>query len=193
MSNSLHDTVPFCSKCRTYHPHTYPCADKQPPAKEIPIQKQQLDSKLVNAVPMTREKYLEKMGWGADTVDFYAPGSSDAEGYYLESLARDESGNPVVRTWIPAQQFRELYHMIENMPFELAFQCARKGERIRRAVWKETDYVRLMPASEPKLSSLAFCIGEEVLTSIWVPARSDLFAEDWQVVQDKVDGEPDGA
>lgn len=39
----------------------------------IPIQKQQLDNKLVNAAPMTRRQYLEKMQWPHDPASRVRP------------------------------------------------------------------------------------------------------------------------
>lgn len=182
MSNSLHDTLPFCPHCRTYHSTTDLCANTQPPAKEIPIQKQQLDNKLVNAAPMTRRQYLEKMQWPHDPNN----DDLDAHGYYLESIAHGLDNKPLIQTWLPAQQFGELYHRVQNMTFELAFQCARKGERIRRAIWSVVNghvYV-----AELEDGSKAFRRrGALDLMFTWEPSTNDLFAEDWQVVQDDVD------
>lgn len=148
---------------------------------EIPIQKQQLDNKLVNAAPMTRRQYLEKMQWPHDPAN----NDLDERGYYMESIAYDPNGKPLIQTWLPEKQFGELYHRVQNMTFELAFSCARKGERIRRAGWRKgIGYVYVANLED---GSKAFRRNADGFIFTWEPSAPDLFAEDWQVVQDDVD------
>lgn len=103
------------------------------------------------------------------------------------------------RSWSPAEVFNEAYRSIhKGMDFSMALYCAKRGWAIARAGWNGKDqFVYHVPsqhvATKTDVAVKAFgpevYIGDylsiktsENTVNTWVPSVSDLFANDWFVI-----------
>lgn len=112
-----------------------------------------IETKLINAEPMTRAEYNTFRGWEL-------PSNEDGtdEGYLVEYL---DGGKPNTSThigyvsWSPKEQFEAAYRKTTGLSFGLAVEALKKGYKVARSGWNGKDmFVFLVPGSQFKVSRL---------------------------------------
>ena len=92
-----------------------------------------IGTKLINALPMTRQRYNDFRGWQVP-----ADKSPDDEGYMVEYL---DGGKPNTEmyagyvSWSPKEQFDKAYRQTTGLPFGLAVEAMKRGKKVARAGW----------------------------------------------------------
>lgn len=114
-------------------------------------------------------------------------------------------------SWSPAEPFEKAYRESGAMPFGMAIELLRQGKSIRRRGWngKGLFVIKQIPAHIerdiiPKMQSLPQSAKDLILAGkgfidytsqcliynentgradSWVPSISDVFAEDWEIVE----------
>lgn len=114
------------------------------------------------------------------------------------------------KSWSPKDVFEEAYKEFDNMSFGMAIDALKNGRAIRRSGWngKGLFVVKQIPAHIendiiPKMQSLPQSAKDLILkgkgfidytsqcliinenngkADSWVPSISDVFAEDWEIV-----------
>ena len=116
--------------------------------------------------------------------------------------------------WSPKDVFEKAYHEVEVMSFGGAINCLKAGIAVRRKGWngKGLFVVKQVPAQIgadiiPKMQSLPqsaknilmsrenphidytnqmLIINPDGRADSWIPSSSDVFADDWEVVNDEL-------
>ena len=146
-----------------------------------------IGTKLVNAIPMTRQEYNDFRKW---TLPDDEEGSD--EGYLVEYL---DGGKPNTEhyagyvSWSPKEQFDKAYRPTEGMTFGLAIEAMQQGKRVARTGWNGVGlWLEYIPAIGVDLAfirmsypvnSRAYPEGARVP---WLASQTDLLATDWVVV-----------
>lgn len=158
--------------------------------------KKYIGTKEVKAMPMTLGEFISKKG------------NNEAEGYLVEQADGYQSWEHKVMF---EGAYREVKEKSENISFGDAIEVLKKGGAIRRKGWngKGMFVVKQNPCSIgedilPKLQNLPQS-AKDILMSMenphieytnqmliinpngradsWVPSSSDVFAEDWEIVE----------
>lgn len=160
--------------------------------------KKYIGTKVIEAKPSTYFDFLKVMGRTP------AEGAVDSEGY----IVRYEDG---YTSFSPKVVFEKAYHVFNDMSFGMAIDALRIGLAIRRKGWngKGMFVVKQIPAHIteeiiPKMQSLPQSAKDIIMSrenkvidytsqmliinldgraDSWVPSVSDVFAEDWEVVE----------
>lgn len=118
------------------------------------------------------------------------------------------------KSWYPKDVFEKAYHEVKVMNFGGAINCLKAGIAVRRKGWngKGLFVVKQVPAQIgadiiPKMQSLPqsaknilmsrenphidytnqmLIINPDGRADSWVPSSSDVFADDWEVVNDEL-------
>ena len=146
-----------------------------------------IGTKLVNAIPMTRQEYNDFRKW---TLPDDEEGSD--EGYLVEYL---DGGKPNTEhyagyvSWSPKEQFDKAYRPTEGMTFGLAIEAMQQGKRVARTGWNGVGlWLEYIPAIGVDLAfirmsypvnSRAYPEGARVP---WLASQTDMLATDWVVV-----------
>lgn len=164
-----------------------------------------IGTKIVNATPMNRLDYNTLRGWTVPADENPAD-----DGYLVEYT---DGGKPNVEgyagyvSWSPKEQFDNAYLQTDGLPFGLAIEALRKGERVARSGWNGKGMwlsltcpeTREVPADgfwSPHNKQHAIEQGgsAKVLPSItmktatgeiligWLASQSDIFATDWMIL-----------
>lgn len=163
-----------------------------------------IGTKIILAEAMTRAAYNDFRGWPL-------PGNENGDdaGYLVEY---QDGGKPNVEgragyvSWSPSEQFDNAYRACDALPFGLAVEAMKRGDRVTRAGWNgRGQFVYLVPANAyPAQTGAAkahFGEGAQVpynaymalkgaddTVSTWAPSCSDALAEDWQILMDPAQG-----
>lgn len=156
-----------------------------------------IGTKMIRAEPMTHAAYNLFRGWVMPQNE-----SDKGDGYLVEYL---DGGKPNLPThagyvsWSPKDVFDAAYRPCEAMPFGLAIEALRRGDRVARAGWNGKGmFVYLVPAnSYPAQTGVAKAFfgegamvpynaylalkGVDGTVNTWVPSISDVLAEDWAI------------
>lgn len=157
-----------------------------------------IGTKIILAEVMTRAAYNAFRGW---TLPAGENGAD--EGYlveYTDGGAPNVPGRAGYVSWSPKEQFDNAYRPCDAMPFGLAMEAIKRGQRVARTGWNGKGmFAYLVPAnSYPAQTGAAKAyFGESSLVpynaymvlkgangtvSTWAPSGSDSLAEDWQIV-----------
>ena len=158
-----------------------------------------IGTKLINAMPMTRQAYNDYRGW-----ELPANENGSDEGFLVEYLDGGEANHPAHAgyiSWSPKGVFERAYRPSIGMTFGAAIEALKAGKRVARAGWNGKGmFVYLVPASSyPAQTGAAkahFGDGAMVpynaymaiknvneTVSTWVPSVNDCLAEDWAIVE----------
>lgn len=156
-----------------------------------------IGTKMIRAEPMTRASYNEFRGWKLPVDEE----GTDA-GYLVEYLDGGKQNVPSHAgyvSWSPQEQFDAAYRPCDAMPFGLAIEALRRGDRVARAGWNGKGmFVYLVPANNyPAQTGAAKAFfgdgglvpynaymalkGVDGTVNTWVPSISDVLAEDWAI------------
>ena len=158
-----------------------------------------IGTKVINALPMTRQAYNDYRGWQLpDNED----GSDD--GYLVEYVDGGKANDPRHAgyiCWSPKDVFERAYCEVgQGLSFGDALKALKAGRRVARAGWngKGMFVYFVPPASYPVQTGAAKAhFGEGAMVpynaymaiknvnetvSTWVPSVNDCLAEDWEIL-----------
>lgn len=150
-----------------------------------------IGTKLVNATPMTRLDYNTLRNWTVPADENPAD-----DGYLVEYT---DGGKPNVEgyvgyvSWSPKEQFDNAYLQTDGLPFGLAIEALRKGERVARSGWNGKGmWLKFVPVDIAESISFQYAalkslpwIGMKKADDCFVPwlaSQSDILATDWMIV-----------
>lgn len=157
-----------------------------------------IGTKMIRAEAMNHADYNAFRGWTMPENE-----ADKGDGYLVEYL---DGGKSNVSThegyvsWSPKDVFDAAYRPCDAMPFGLAVEALKRGERVARAGWNGKGmFVYLVPANAyPAQTGVAKAFfgdgamvpynaymalkGVDGTVSTWVPSGSDALAEDWAIV-----------
>jgi hypothetical protein len=157
-----------------------------------------IGTKMIRAQPMTHAAYNEFRGWTLPENE-----TDKGDGYLVEYL---DGGKPNVSThagyvsWSPKDVFDAAYRSCQGMPFGLAIEAVKRGERVARTGWNGKGmFVYFVPANAyPAQTGAAKAFfgdgalvpynaylalkGVDGTVSTWVPSINDTLADDWSIV-----------
>ena len=158
-----------------------------------------IGTKVIHALPMTRQAYNDYRGWQLpDNED----GSDD--GYLVEYVDGGKANDPRHAgyiSWSPKDVFERAYRPVENMSFGLAIEALKAGKKVARAGWNGKGmFLFLVPGSTfkvnrpplmgiyPEGTEINYCPHIDMKTADgkvvpWLASQTDVLAEDWAVVE----------
>ena len=163
------------------------------------MQKTYIGTKIIRALPMTRQEYNDYREW-----ELPADENGADEGYlveYADGGRANDSRHAGYISWSPKDVFERAYRATEDMTFGAAIEALKVGKKVARAGWNGAGQcVYLVPAAAyPAQTGAAKAIfGDAALVSYraylamktaqgdvatWAPSCSDALAEDWRIVE----------
>lgn len=156
---------------------------------------QYIRTQVVKAEPMT---YGEAYKNGLNPENSYVKEYDDSLGYLIIHMDG-------FKNWSPKKIFDQEYKAVKGMTFGLAIIALKAGKKVRRKSWdcvgaflwlKPATNVKAEWCKDPMLKDLAEKAGGEIPASDticmftaqrtvltgWIPQQSDIFAEDWEVI-----------
>lgn len=163
------------------------------------LMKTYIGTKVIHALPMTRQAYNEYRGWEL-------PANEDGadEGYlveYVDGGRANDSRHFGYISWSPKDVFERAYRPVENMSFGLAIEALKAGKKVARAGWNGKGmFLFLVPGSTfkvnrpplmgiyPEGTEINYCPHIDMKTADgkvvpWLASQTDVLAEDWAVVE----------
>ncbi len=163
------------------------------------LMKTYIGTKLIHALPMTRQAYNDYRGWEL-------PANEDGadEGYlveYVDGGRANDSRHFGYISWSPKDVFERAYRPVENMSFGLAIEALKAGKKVARAGWNGKGmFLFLVPGSTfkvnrpplmgiyPEGTEINYCPHIDMKTADgkvvpWLASQTDVLAEDWAVVE----------
>jgi len=170
-----------------------------------------IGTKIINATPMTRLAYNEFRGWTLPENE-----RGEDEGYLVEYLDGGEPNTAQYEgyvSWSPKAQFDNAYRETNGLSFGLSLDAMAKGHKVARAGWNgkgmwiaKGEGTKSLPAEKfwnkhsrnhAELNGgaaevLPYAIMKTATGEIlmgWLASQSDMFADDWGVVNSDVNNE----
>jgi hypothetical protein len=168
------------------------------------MQKTYIGTKIIRALPMTRQEYNDYRGW-----QLPADENGDDEGYLVEYVDGGKANDPRhdgYISWSPSDVFKRAYRSVEGMTFGLAIEALKAGKKVARAGWNGKGMWLILVAGTPNAAlregtPYREALGREsceILPHIdmwttnaegrramlpgWIASQTDMLAEDWAVV-----------
>lgn len=163
-----------------------------------------IGTKLINALPMTRQAYNDFRGW-----DLPADENGDDPGFLVEYVDGGKANTPQYAgyvSWSPADVFERAYRPIEGMTFGEALEALKIGHRVARAGWNgkgmwlslscdgtrevaaenfwsphNAEFARQNGGKATVLPSITMKTATGEILMGWLASQSDMLAEDWQI------------
>ena len=90
-------------------------------------------------------------------------------------------------SWSPKETFEKAYRLIDSMTFGLALEALKQGKKVCRAGWNGkgmyVEYNGDMFLGKKEVKEFLLIKTVNGTFNTWVPSISDLFAEDWMVIE----------
>lgn len=157
-----------------------------------------IGTKLINALPMTRQRYNDFRGWQVPADE-----NPDDEGYLVEYL---DGGKPNTEmyagyvSWSPKEQFDKAYRQTTGLPFGLAIEAMKMGKKVARAGWNGSGmFVYYVPAGKypVRMEQIKGLFPDDLVpyrhymalktaqgdVATWAPSCSDALADDWFIIE----------
>ena len=157
-----------------------------------------IGTKLINALPMTRQRYNDFRGWQVPADE-----NPDDEGYLVEYL---DGGKPNTEmyagyvSWAPKEQFDKAYRQTTGLPFGLAVEAMKMGKKVARAGWNGSGmFVYYVPAGKypVRTEQIKGLFPDDLVpyrhymalktaqgdVATWAPSCSDALADDWFIIE----------
>lgn len=158
-----------------------------------------IGTKVIHALPMTRQAYNDYRGW-------QLPDNEDGadDGYLVEYVDGGKANDPRHAgyiSWSPKDVFERAYRPVESMSFGLAIEALKAGKTVARAGWNGKGmFLFLVPGSTfkvnrpplmgiyPEGTEINYCPHIDMKTADgkvvpWLASQTDVLAEDWAVVE----------
>ncbi|AXE37133.1 DUF2829 domain-containing protein [Chromobacterium phragmitis] len=155
-------------------------------------------TKIIFAKPMTRGEYNEYRGWPLPPDE----AASDA-GYlveYTDGGAPNHEQHAGYISWSPALSFELAYRRSDGLPFGLAVEAMKAGQRVARAGWNGKGMFLYLIKGTDLQSGLGYGFGEYVgepafvsticmktadnkLVAGWLASQTDMLADDWYILE----------
>lgn len=150
-----------------------------------------IGTKLINAVPMTRQAYNDFRGWKLPDDENGAD-----EGYLVEYL---DGGKPNTErfdgyvSWSPKEIFNKAYRPVSGVSFGLAIEALKAGMLVSRTGWngkdmwlglvspEDYDVDNLQLSDATKLPWIGMKTADEKIVP-WLASQTDVLADDWQII-----------
>ena len=169
------------------------------------MQKTYIGTKIIRALPMTRQEYNDYRGW-----QLPADENGDDEGYlveYVDGGKANDSRHAGYISWSPSDVFNRAYRSVEGMTFGLAIEALKAGKKVARAGWNGKGMWLILVAGTPNAAlregtPYREALGQEsceILPHIdmwttnaegrramlpgWLASQTDMLAEDWQIIE----------
>lgn len=160
---------------------------------------QYIGTKMIQAVPMTRQAYNNYRGWQLSADEDGAD-----EGYLVEYLDGGKPNHPSHTgyiSWSPKEQFENAYRQTDGLSFGLAVEALRKGLKVARAGWNGKGmFLFLVPGSTfqvnrapllgiyPEGTTISYQPHIDMKTAQdtvvpWLASQSDVLADDWAILE----------
>ena len=138
--------------------------------------KKYIGTKVVKAEPMTMKEAQKVLGRKIATLK---PVTVEENGYLVEYKGGYKS-------WSPKDVFEEAYHDVGSLNFGGAIDLLKAGLAVRRRGWngKGRFIVKQVPTHITGDIIPKMLIITDGIADFWVPSSSDVFAEDWEVVNE---------
>lgn len=170
------------------------------------LMKTYIGTKLIHALPMTRQAYNDYRGWEL-------PANEDGadEGYlveYVDGGRANDSRHFGYISWSPKDVFERAYRPVENMSFGLAIEALKAGKKVARAGWNgkgmwlslscngarkvaaenfwsppNAAYAQEQGGAATVLPSITMKTATGEILMGWLASQTDVLAEDWAVVE----------
>lgn len=158
-----------------------------------------IGTKLINAIPMTRQDYNTFRGWELPENE----NGSDA-GYLVEYVDGGQANTDEYAgyvSWSPADVFEAAYNPVDSMDFGQALVLAKMGGKVARKGWNGKNmFVFLVNGSQFKVNRAPllgiYPEGTEItyrshldMKAVdgsvvpWVASQTDILADDWYEVE----------
>lgn len=168
-----------------------------------------IGTKIINAMPMTRESYNALRGWTLPANE-----NGDDEGYLVEYTDGGQPNHPDFAgyvSWSPKEQFEGAYRETSGLTFGLALEALKRGAKVARSgwngkgMWLSLSGVGVMTRDVPpegfwsennaryaaeqpeRVAKVLPCITMKTATGEilmgWLASQSDMLAEDWMVLE----------
>lgn len=141
-----------------------------------------IGTKQVAATPMTRQAYNDYRGWELPKNE---DGADD--GYlveYLDGGKPNDSRHAGYISWSPKAQFDAAYRVTTGLPFGLAIEALKKGQKVARSGWNDKGRCLALVAAEtvPQESFIGMKTADDMFLP-WIASRTDVLADDWQIIE----------
>ena len=159
-----------------------------------------IGTKMIKAIAMTRAAYNAYRGW-----ELPADENGADEGFLVEYLDGGKANHPNhvgYISWSPAEVFANSYRATSGMPFGLAIEALKLGQRVARAGWNGKGmWLTLDPGSvvnELREGSSYHKAGLSGPITInphidmktatgemqpgWLASQTDMLADDWRII-----------
>ena len=154
-----------------------------------------IGTKLINATPMTRLAYNEFRGWTLPADE-----NGDDAGYLVEYTDGGKANTTQYAgyvSWSPKDVFDKAYRPCDSMPFGLAIEALKRGEKVARGGWNGKGmWLSLASEWNAKLGNgislpsdwagyndfIAMYTADKKLVP-WLASQADVLAEDWSIVK----------
>lgn len=156
-----------------------------------------IGTKIIRAVPMTRQAYNDFRGWALPADE----NGADA-GYLVEytdgGRANTEAYAGYV-SWSPADVFKRAYRPCAGMTFGQAIEALKAGQRVARVGWNgkgmwlyhvpENSYAAVTDAARAEFGEEvpygAYIAMKTAQNNVvpWLASQTDMLSEDWQIVE----------
>ena len=167
-----------------------------------------IGTKNILAKPITKDEYNIYRGW-----ELPADENGSDEGFLVEYTDGGQSNHPDHKgyiSWSPKDVFDRAYRETDGMTFGMAIEALKLGKAIARKGWngKGMFIFKQIPAEIsldiiPKLQSVPQVVKDKMIkcnkslkytnqmaivnadgrVDSWVASSSDIFAEDWYIVE----------
>jgi len=153
--------------------------------------KKYIGTRIILAVAMTRLAYNELRGWTLPSDE-----NGEDKGFKVEDAETKHV------SWLPEEEFNNLYSETKGMTFGDAIEAIKKGYKVARAGWNGKGmFLFLVPGSNFKVNRPPllgiYPEGAEInyqphidmktaqdTVVPWLASQSDILADDWQIVED---------
>lgn len=157
-----------------------------------------IETKLINAQPMTRQQYNDFRGW-----ELPADENGDDEGYLVEYLDGGKPNTTIYAgyvSWSPKEQFDKAYRKTSGLSFGLAVEAVKQGKKVARAGWNGKGmFLFLVPGSTfkvnrapllgiyPEGTEINYHAHIDMKTADgtivpWLASQTDVLVDDWSIV-----------
>jgi hypothetical protein len=161
-----------------------------------------IGTKLVKAIPMTRQAYADYRGWTLPADEAHLAEEDGCLVEYLDGGRANDPRHDGYISWSPADVFIASYRSTKGMTFGMAIEAMRMGKKVARFGWNGKGMFlylvgegRYPPSTVPGLEIasrnkdglvpyLPYIAMKTVNNDVvpWLASQTDMLGEDWEIV-----------